>query len=43
MGIVTMWDLDDWKDFAEVLKNFAEFALMVVALVALSKWIFKRP
>ncbi len=43
MEIVTKWDLDDWKDFAEIVKNFAEFAFMVVALVALSKWISKRP
>ncbi len=38
-----LWDLDDWNDFAEVVKNFAQTAFLVVALVALSKWISKRP
>jgi hypothetical protein len=33
-----MWDLDDWKDFAEVVKNFAETIFMVVAALALLKW-----
>ncbi|MGJ0507090.1 MAG: hypothetical protein ACR652_08125 [Methylocystis sp.] len=33
-----MWDLDDWKDFAEVVKNFAETGFIAVAIVALSIW-----
>jgi hypothetical protein len=33
-----MWDLDDWKDFAEVVKNFADTALAIVAALALLKW-----
>jgi hypothetical protein len=33
-----MWDLDDWKDFAEVIKNFSQAAFIVVVIVALLKW-----
>ncbi len=37
-----MWDLDDWKDFAEVFKNFAETGFLVVALIALLRWLSKN-
>jgi hypothetical protein len=33
-----MWDLDDWKDVAEIVKNFAETGFMVVAVFALLSW-----
>ena len=33
-----MWDLDDWKDFAEVVKNVSETIFMVVAALAVLKW-----
>jgi hypothetical protein len=33
-----MWDLDDWKDLAEVIKNFAQTGFIAVAIVALLKW-----
>ena len=33
-----MWDLDDWKDAAEVVKNFADTALALVGALALLKW-----
>jgi hypothetical protein len=36
-----MWDLDDWKDFAEVVKNFAQTGFMMIAIVALLKWVSK--
>ncbi len=32
-----MWDLDDWKDFAEIVKNFAVTVFIIVAIVALLK------
>ncbi|WP_016920280.1 hypothetical protein [Methylocystis parvus] len=37
-----MWGLDDWKDVAEVVKNFAETALAIVATLALLKWNAQR-
>jgi|WetSurMetagenome_2_1015567.scaffolds.fasta_scaffold1145191_1 hypothetical protein len=33
-----MWDLDDWKDFAEVVKNFSQTAFIAAAIFALLKW-----
>jgi hypothetical protein len=35
-----MWGLDDWKDFAEVVRNFAVTAFMLVAAFAALKWVF---
>ncbi len=38
---IAMWDLDDWKDFAEVIKNFAQTAFIAAAIVALLRWAAK--
>lgn len=37
-----MWDLDDWKDFSEILKNFAEMGFWIVGIVALLNWLKSR-
>jgi hypothetical protein len=37
-----MWGLDEWKDVAEVVKNFAETALAIVAAIALLTWNARR-
>jgi sugar phosphate isomerase/epimerase len=34
-------DLDDWKDLAEVMKNFAQTGFLIVAIVALLRWASK--
>jgi len=39
--VLAMWDLDDWKDFAEVVKNFAQTAFIAVAIFALLKWAYR--
>jgi hypothetical protein len=39
-GVV--WELDDWKDVAEVVRNFAATVFMIVAAVPLLKWVAKN-
>jgi hypothetical protein len=35
------WDLDSWKDVAEVVKNFSQTVFLIVAIVALFRFVSK--